>query len=383
MPFLTLDEQSFPYLRFPDLGGILPWSHGKLYAMRLASTSVRASPRGVHFSSSDLPGTCSGTWQSLPCMPTQEALCETRDASRMLVFPNRVVDVPDDWSQIIPNAYTSHFDKDSACVTRTGRSISPGDVRYELSLCDLIDSNLDIITSAEGHMMWRQDDTLTVEVVLIALFALYCVSCVTDNIARLIRRESTDTPVTKLQAFLVAIVWVYMVVRTITMRCLVPGNQIYLANLLLGFVFLEALFVYFKEKNSKPRSRSQGVSVITALLFLVTFRIYHSFDTPYTILLSTLFAARSSYKLLSYGKHCCESEATARAILLLIDGLVLTAILDVAVFPSSLDPINGAVAQASVLFLGFLFGLVSRVATAPISEELERDSAFGSAPRQP
>ena len=71
-------------------------------------------------------------------------------------------------------------------------------------------------------MMWRQDDTVTFEVVLIALFALYCVSCVTDNIARLIRRENTDTPVTPLQAFLVAIVWVYMVVRTITMRCLVP-----------------------------------------------------------------------------------------------------------------------------------------------------------------
>lgn len=59
-------------------------------------------------------------------------------------------------------------------------------------MCDLLDSNLDVVFD-RGTVYWRQDTTGTWVYLLISILSIYLVSCVSDNIvAMLHNRPQSD-----------------------------------------------------------------------------------------------------------------------------------------------------------------------------------------------
>lgn len=358
----------------------LPWSHGNLYAMRLASNAVRITPLGVRFvntfSVEDFAGFSStdGQWNRMDCVPHVGAFCRAPDASSMLVFPVYDVEIPDDWARITQNAYTRHFDSDSACRVDSRRVLSVSDSTYDLSLCDLIDSSLDILWRQDGVMLWRVHAISTVEVAVIFVFTLYFIHCVTSNILTVVRRRTLGAapdPVSRWQITMFFLALLYTSVSLLTASHSLFAQEIRLAVILSLFITVELLVLGLGLCRN-----AHGISIITALLFLFSFRVYLSFDNPYSTILATLFASRSFYKLLAYTDRVLlhkfrdankpgapSPPSLLLTFLVLSDGLVLAAVLDCAVLPVYIRAFEARLMQALVLFLGALIGSATRLLT--------------------
>ena len=347
---------------------------------------MRISAYGIQFIKSPdaFPGKntlhVSNFWNTMRCVPTHDAFCRVQDASEMLLFPTTTVDIPDDWSNIKSNSYIRSFPADSACHGNTGRSILVNDTRYEISLCDLLDSNIDFVWHNDGSLWWRQNRITTIEIVLIVIFSLYCINCVANNIVHMIHRNSLSSEesnhvlsrtqfVLFLGAFLYIILVLFLELQHITFE-----HEMFLANILVIFVVLEGIVLYSKFKNA------HGISVITSLLFLLSFRVYLSFDNPYSIILAILFATRSNYKFLACTNRLINLQnatETAKSswfqraqelpwiqiVLVVVDVLVLTLIVNIIVSAVSLQEFESALQQGFVLILGMKLGAISRVLT--------------------
>ena len=90
----------------------------------------------------------------------------------MVFFPDSVVDVPYDFAQIPANSVLDQFPNGSSCQrAQSRRELNPRDVQYEVSLCDLLDSNRDIILDCHTNQLhWRQDTTSVVEHLIDTIF---------------------------------------------------------------------------------------------------------------------------------------------------------------------------------------------------------------------
>ena len=93
MPFMTINNDAFPFLLFGDANKPMPWHHGTIYSLRLRSTFLRFTQRGMQYSTSPAPPRMSpDRWQSAPCAPTHDGLCALAEgAGSMVWFPNTQV----------------------------------------------------------------------------------------------------------------------------------------------------------------------------------------------------------------------------------------------------------------------------------------------------
>jgi len=65
------------------------------------------------------------------------------------------------------------------------------DQRYEVSLCDLLDSNLDVIL-LDDTIAWRQDTTAVWIYIIISLFCIYLIRFISENIVANIHNETKN-----------------------------------------------------------------------------------------------------------------------------------------------------------------------------------------------
>ena len=93
MPFITINNDAFPFLLFGEASKPMPWNHGTIYSLRLRSSFLRITQRGMQYSRSpDLPLMRSDQWKSLPCAPTHDGLCALGvDDGSMVFFPTTEV----------------------------------------------------------------------------------------------------------------------------------------------------------------------------------------------------------------------------------------------------------------------------------------------------
>tara|TARA_B100001540_G_scaffold317699_1_gene352236 strand:+ start:1260 stop:2243 length:984 start_codon:yes stop_codon:yes gene_type:complete len=250
----------------------------------------------------------------------------------MLFFPSGVVDLPDDLS-IWKNAITDQpkyvqelLNNNATCTHSTsGREINSVDTRYELSLCDLLDNNLDIVFDARNErIMYRFDTTSTAEYIFISILGIYLVSCIAENIRTVMSSEE------RIQTWQQQIVYCIMILTTFcyvaydfiaknTYNFLLFEYERQLYSLLIAYVVLEfvvfaygllggislpPLFGYTLVPEDTPQNKPRGnaircISLLTAFLILLTARIHYSFDNPYIWLLSTIFGVRSFHKFIN------------------------------------------------------------------------------------
>jgi len=156
MPFMNIKTDTYPFLVFGESTHLMLWSHGTIFSLRMKSTYLRITRRGLQYSMNELlPQMPSAIWKSARCLPSMDGLCAmSEQAGSMLWFLFMQVDILDNFQLIPRNEYTDQFSNRSACTSSsTARSLLMHNTRYEVSLCDLLDSNLDVVYMRFLHIL--------------------------------------------------------------------------------------------------------------------------------------------------------------------------------------------------------------------------------------
>ena len=291
MPFITINSNRFPFLVFGDADRPMPWHHGTIYSLRLKSTFLRFTQRGMQYSQSPAPPVMrADLWQSAPCAPTHDGLCAlAASAGSMVWFPTTKVDIPDDFAIIPPNTYLDGFANGSACSSaHTGRAVKMFDERYEVSLCDLLDSSLDVVFDygcspdlqepcGHGTVYWRRDTTSVWVYCVISVLCIYLTSCVSDNIVSMvhnapcIRHRSQIFSVCATVALVV-----YLLFVQDTSALLLTREDQELSWHLFAYVLVQTAAQLTDPGDDMHGSR---ISLLTACIALLTLRVHYSFGT--------------------------------------------------------------------------------------------------------
>lgn len=246
------------------------------------------------------------------CTPSSTALCQ-ESVSDMLYFSTGVVDLPDDWHSLRENDFVRHFQNGSSCSSEyTGRVIKVDDEQYEVSLCDLLDSNMDIVwDSTEQLIYWRTDKTWTVDYIAVAVLAVYLISVVSQNMVHSMTHDPVSPGFKWLPRPYIEniIMWVVLVYTWLSMN---PTRSVLVTHTDAAvFVHLNILSVVYLVTNAislytchetefrKAEFRNKHrVSLFTMGLLLLLLRVYQTTDMPYLIALVFLFGSRFVYKVI-------------------------------------------------------------------------------------
>jgi len=304
MPFVSIKDNSHPFLVLNDNSDPLPWNYGSLYSERLSSDYVRVTRRGIQFAKVHRKDSLRGVseWgHESPCVPAVSALCEEIRGveSMMLYFPTDRVQIPDNFSAVVPSAYIQSLGGEVSCSTRyTGRQINVADTRYEISLCDLIDKNLDIVLHRKlDRIYWRFDQTPLSVYIIISIMSIYIVSSISRNIISVVRSDQIES--LNLQHGLVALIFCLALVEFVALdfsSSIISHLDLALAVGLMTYIAI-GIVAYVGGLGS--REHNACISLLTTCLLLMTMRVHYTLDNPYIVPLTALFGIRDWYKFMS------------------------------------------------------------------------------------
>ena len=349
MPFMTINSEAFPYLVFGDGSKKMPWHHGTIYSLRLKSTYLRFTERGMQYSTSSSPPWMQSTlWKHEACMPCPDGLCAFKPSGgNMVWFPTTAVDIPDDFSNIPGNRYLDSFGNASACSSaKTGRAVSMFDERYEVSLCDLLDSNLDVVFD-HGTIYWRQDTTGTWVYLTISILCIYLVSCISDNIVAMLHNHTQSDSrqqIYTVYGSIVLIMYLLFVQETYGLLLTVEDRDLTIHLFL--YVLAQTAAQHTDIGDDMHGSR---ISLLTACIALLTLRVHYSFDNPYMLVLCVLFGVRSFYKFVYVLVK--PHSSPSGIIFMLADFFVFCSMLDNGLMANSVDVFSGAATQVVLVLV--------------------------------
>lgn len=377
MPLLSIESDSFPYLKLAGRVVADSWGHGKLYSLRLASSFLRITSKGLQFNTvgtfdaNNVAFTRDKTsWKNFQCNVDKNALC-LEPTNQMPVFPSPTEDAvlvsQNSFASISnKNSYLTAFDHDNACNRSvTGRTLTLEDSRYSITLCDLIDQNLDIfvIFNNDGiKLHWRRDDTSVWLLVFLAVVSIYLVSCIAQNIVNTIQPKKHQTHLREIIAqrvvTLILIVILLVDFASVSQDFVIMQADHRLLWHLLVYVFCELVYqgyedyMCLKHKNHQ-RTFASSVSILIACLVLISFRIHFTADNPYIAILTGLFGVRTWYKQLQL--YSTEMGAIAY-IMQILDVWVFSSLLGNGIINVQSTVFDGTVLQLWILFISVSVG---------------------------
>ena len=321
MPFLSIRDDSHPHLVFDPNTVSVPRNTGQMHEIGLASQFMRLTARGLHYASYLNTHEWKAdalSFNSTDCVRVPDALCAEHSFSSnasMLYFPTGVVDLPDDiQAQFLQPDQTPYVQyimaTNSTCTNaKSGRIIKPHDDRYEISLCDLLDNNLDIVVDNQrGRLLLRVDETGVLTYIVISILGIYLVSCLAENIRHILNQESSPSKPGRFPVFnvMMAATVVFIArdqfLRETTRFMLFEYERV-LHFVLALFVYVcaacHAADTYSLRHQHMAKQAVKGVSMLTASICLLSARVHYSFDNPYTWILSLIFSIRSAHKFLN------------------------------------------------------------------------------------
>lgn len=354
MPFMTIKNDAFPFLMFGEATKPMPWDHGSIYSLRLKSTFLRFTQRGMQYSNSpSVPLIHDGKWKTAHCAPTSEGLCAfNQSQGNMLWFPNTKVDIPDDFSRIKHNNYLTGFLNGSSCSSpNTGRAVKMFDERYEVSLCDLLDSNLDIVFH-NANIYWRQDTTSVWIYITISVLCVYLTSCVSDNIVSMMTHNIHDHREQIFVLYGIVVLICYLFIGQDTYNLLLTKADRDLLHHLFAFVVIQAI-----AQNTYVHKDIHGarISMFTACIALLTLRVHYSFDNPYMLVLCILFGVRSFFKFMAV---LLTPSSIGGHWLMLCDFFVFCSMLDNGLMANSSDKFTGMATQVVLMLVCLLVSVL-------------------------
>jgi len=194
----------------------------------------------------------------------------------------------------------------------------------QVSLCDLLDANLDVVFD-RGSIYWRHDETAVWTYFLISIICIYLTSCVSDNIVSMVHNEPRAANKGRIQLFCVyatlALIVYLIFYQDISSLLLTREDSDLTTHL---FIYAVALTLA-QHTDSDDDMHGNRISLLTALIALLTLRVHYSFDNPYMLVLCILFGVRSVFKFLAV--TVLQTSIGAHA-LMLADFFVFCSMLD-------------------------------------------------------
>ena len=359
--------------------------------MRLQNTYVRISPRGF-VESTNAIHSLPFHWNYALCAPISNALCQEMSSHKQLWFPDFAADVPDNWHKIPQTALTTLVNTSQACVSEiTNRVINIQDDRYEISLCDLLDANLDVIytrdlDSHDTILLWKQDNTSFYEFLLLALVAIYLISCVSQNIAdmftaahdiisrkdnksKIAMLASTDVTYQIQNAFVLSILIYSLICFFLIDRdVLVTVADVTLfihtcaycsLTLVFHFLGLPKVFYVTSDDNGALLQMEGGIpghniSLLTACLLLMSVKVHHTFDNPYLTFLVVLFGWRTFVKV-----FMCKQIYKDQVFSALLDLILFFSLLSNGLCQTFHNPIEGKILSLTIICISAIVAVVT------------------------
>jgi len=278
--------------------------------------------------------------------------------SQMLFLPHGPVEVPEDFSRLVPNSFTRAFPNGSSCENgRSGRTVAQHDDHCEVLLCDLVHSKLDLVyDNAAGLIFWRQDSTGLATKVFVIVLCVYIVSCVAENIKNVVSRKGVACTRNEHVVLGITLVFLaYELWQHELAACIVTQSELTLFYFLYVYVALECVLQLDFVCHSTLRS---FISPLTVCLMLLLVRVYYTFDTPYTLPLTMLFGTRNWYKVLCVRVDRTNAHGWSDKLLLSLDLFVYSALLTASIQQHATSTVDGVCDQIKTLALNTLIGTV-------------------------
>jgi len=300
--FVSISDQTQPLMKTPDGYFLINWAHGDLLQMMRSSQGVRINERGIQFVRFGSLRTVG--WESIPCDPDPTSLCRTPGGSRFF---------PLDHVYVSANVSSVQGDMRGIASTgctgaRSGRTILEPSTVYDVSLCDVVDSRMDVYWDGEVVRFRRMTTSIWLYVA-ISIVTVYLVSCIAQNLTSLlvgiqnkgVLQESAWVWVVRLVE--VTVVGTVLLLSTLPMlwndSLLLVDELAYLA-LMLAYVLVHFAVMCYKIRfDSENRKRHfLTFNLITGVLLLLTLAIYKTMANPYVGILLVMLSMRCFYKLL-------------------------------------------------------------------------------------
>lgn len=401
--FDAIKDNGFPHVILSGEESVLPWKHGEAFSARQNSLYQRFSVRGwqrvATWTTFDQKFEFDDRgWNRETCTYVQDALC--RDSHGQLWFPDGKVDVPDRFGRLPMTPIITLVNETESCRnTGNGRELSIGDDRYEVSLCDLLGLNLDVV-QVGNSLYWRQDHTPLLEFFILAVFSIFIVACLSQRISdmfELARKmfetnkkqelsnndddhvtdqkpthnqkqqknkrndhsldlTATYTRISEMLGFedvAAFIAWTYIL---ITFSILEPEalittqDRILFKHLIVYIPLAQICHVALKNNAAIP---GRHISLLSASLILISIKVHNSFDNPYTIFLAIIFGWRASIKI-----FLCPYQM-AHIVWTLIDILAFFSIVSNGVAPQHSTRIEAVMTCTSICIVSSLLGLLT------------------------
>lgn len=197
--FISVQTNTHPFLQLDGSDAPAKWNEGRLYRIGLLSRFVRVNPRGVQYRVAQgdvFVHPSKSWWRSAACALVAEGMCEQRGrgGAGMLVFPSSKVDIPDNL-QLLTGYEEIEYLREIVSSNRTcmephaNRELVLRDPRnrYELSLCDLMENELDVVLDLKTErMFWRFGGNSMAFYIFVASVAIFLVSALADNVKNIL-----------------------------------------------------------------------------------------------------------------------------------------------------------------------------------------------------
>lgn len=364
MPSIALRDDSFPFLVEAGNSFPLEWNYGKMMLKQITAEVIHISKTNIRwfvFGHVNLKSKMRD-WNHFFCNPTQNALCQVssdnkRIVDSMLLFPSTKVDLPYEISHVhLPE----HFLKDSSnlslsCTSSdSNRKLDYSDKQYDVSLCDLIDLNIEFaLVPHQNIMLWRYNNLSVTMMIIVTLTCLYFFTQVCQQLVQLLhgRRASFSHGTT---TFPCIVIVYYAIEHWRNQTYLILEEEVVLQFILMIYILVsllkytpklitfilklannmrkDKLFMHELTKNKQksleesqplltqdqvaeinhilhtseklePRKIDQddftSIGTLIALQFLLTASMNSSYDNPFYDILCFMFGVRSFLKFLN------------------------------------------------------------------------------------
>ena len=383
MPSIALSRSNFPFLTRTDWRTSIQWNHGELYSALLSTSFVRVSERGIWWCVTCQLATDS-FWadvpERLPCLPAHDVLCQVpgsaNRSSVMRLFPSTQVRVPPELRVLSTPDASTNLGKLWAVVANgcqgaeASRSVVFGNFNYDVSLCDLVHSQLDFVFYPRlNQVSWRERKhavwNSVVVTVLLSCIVLFLFTRVCANLANMIRRMERVFDWYTFSTMLLVVCASFEACRhndfVAEEKWLTLCLQVYsLLNLCVLFCIQNKSACTPTESITAPNTQHDPQScnttgTLVCVLLVLTAHMQNTYDTPFLTIFVLVFGARSFLKFLNLAlRHAPQAAGmlvAGKFVGLCADTVIFGVILELGVRTSmdSENKYNNSAAELQLL----------------------------------
>lgn len=334
MPFISINGNLFPHIYQGNTK--IEWNSGPMYEVQISCSTIKINRNRVQWFEY---GTFhpSSLWRRMPCEPVRGALCRiTQDSppASVLVFPTTTVNVPVDIDQLdLPREFSRFLlDKASLRCNRptANRVLSFTHNSYEISMCDLVDGNLEIVLQPDSNLLFiRQRGTETWAAVVLSVLSLYLFIKTCEHFIKLVHGQRPSFAHGSITLpFFVAFFSIGKLVFTDSL--LIMEEEIVLQIVCSIYTLLHTGMHIFRhlhrvgvdekewssDNNFFSTTGAAAVGPLIATQVLLSLELNQTIDTPFLNIYVSLFGLRNFLKFLNLVNLHYQQQISMQAKLL-------------------------------------------------------------------